>query len=164
MMTKCAIDRYSDTPGIWTEEHVEAWKPIVNAVHEKGGVFFCHIWHAGRASYVGKNLSIAIHKFLPCTHLVDLCVYGFCSFANQSRFKWVETTLTLFIDLIACYFVFDKEHCSMVLWIEIIEWVYGMQIINPMESLPFHHQIEKYLDRFSYPMARILQIFPLLEL
>ncbi|CAA6660227.1 unnamed protein product [Spirodela intermedia] len=27
---------YKDTPGIWTQEHVEAWKPIVEAVHEKG--------------------------------------------------------------------------------------------------------------------------------
>ncbi|KAL6184405.1 hypothetical protein ACLB2K_045806 [Fragaria x ananassa] len=25
-------------------------KPIVNAVHAKGGVFFCQIWHAGRVS------------------------------------------------------------------------------------------------------------------
>ncbi|KAL6180328.1 hypothetical protein ACLB2K_046992 [Fragaria x ananassa] len=28
---------YTDTPGIWTKEQVEAWKPIVNAVHAKGG-------------------------------------------------------------------------------------------------------------------------------
>ncbi|KAK2640533.1 hypothetical protein Ddye_028328 [Dipteronia dyeriana] len=37
-------------PGIWTKEQVEAWKPIVDAVHAKGGVFFCQIWHAGRVS------------------------------------------------------------------------------------------------------------------
>jgi len=41
----------TDTPGIWTKEHVEAWKPIVNAVHEKGGIFFCQIWHVGRVSH-----------------------------------------------------------------------------------------------------------------
>ncbi|XP_021284685.1 putative 12-oxophytodienoate reductase 11 [Herrania umbratica] len=41
---------YPNTPGIWTEEQVEAWKPIVHAVHEKGGIFFCQLWHAGRAS------------------------------------------------------------------------------------------------------------------
>ncbi|XP_073224594.1 putative 12-oxophytodienoate reductase 11 isoform X4 [Cicer arietinum] len=29
---------------------VEAWKPIVEAVHEKGGIFFCQLWHAGRVS------------------------------------------------------------------------------------------------------------------
>ncbi|KAH9562636.1 hypothetical protein CY35_05G082400 [Sphagnum magellanicum] len=42
---------YPHTPGIFTEEQVEAWKPIVKAVHDKGGVFFCQIWHAGRLSH-----------------------------------------------------------------------------------------------------------------
>ncbi|XP_077231670.1 12-oxophytodienoate reductase 2-like [Tasmannia lanceolata] len=41
---------YPETPGIWTKEQVEAWKPIVNAVHEKGGIFFCQILHVGRVS------------------------------------------------------------------------------------------------------------------
>ncbi|KAM7278555.1 hypothetical protein ACFE04_005689 [Oxalis oulophora] len=44
---------YQDTPGIWTKEQVEAWKPIVDAVHAKGGIFFCQIWHAGRVSNTG---------------------------------------------------------------------------------------------------------------
>ncbi|WCJ34931.1 12-oxophytodienoate reductase 1 [Euphorbia peplus] len=39
-----------ETSGIWTKEQVEAWKPIVDAVHAKGGIFFCQIWHVGRAS------------------------------------------------------------------------------------------------------------------
>ncbi|VAH12202.1 unnamed protein product [Triticum turgidum subsp. durum] len=41
---------YTDTPGIWTAEHVEAWKPIVTAVHAKGALFFCQLWHVGRVS------------------------------------------------------------------------------------------------------------------
>ncbi|KAK4438379.1 12-oxophytodienoate reductase 1 [Sesamum alatum] len=41
---------YPNTPGIWTKEHVEAWKPIVDAVHQKGGVFFLQMWHCGRVS------------------------------------------------------------------------------------------------------------------
>ncbi|XWS51091.1 hypothetical protein CRYUN_Cryun12cG0146400 [Craigia yunnanensis] len=41
---------YPETPGIWTKEQVEAWKPIVDAVHAKGGIFFCQIWHVGRVS------------------------------------------------------------------------------------------------------------------
>ncbi|KAK2425704.1 putative 12-oxophytodienoate reductase [Trifolium repens] len=41
---------YPDTPGIWTKQHVEAWKPIVDAVHAKGATFFCQIWHVGRVS------------------------------------------------------------------------------------------------------------------
>ena len=42
--------RYPQTPGIWTKEQVEAWKPIVDAVHAKGGIFFCQLWHVGRVS------------------------------------------------------------------------------------------------------------------
>uniref|UniRef100_A0ACD5XZH7 Uncharacterized protein n=1 Tax=Avena sativa TaxID=4498 RepID=A0ACD5XZH7_AVESA len=41
---------YHNTPGIWTPEHVEAWKPIVTAIHAKGAMIFCQIWHAGRVS------------------------------------------------------------------------------------------------------------------
>ncbi|ONK77347.1 uncharacterized protein A4U43_C02F5590 [Asparagus officinalis] len=44
---------YPHTPGIWTKEQVEAWKPIVDAVHDKGGIFFCQIWHTGRVSDYG---------------------------------------------------------------------------------------------------------------
>ncbi|XP_073122502.1 putative 12-oxophytodienoate reductase 11 [Henckelia pumila] len=41
---------YPNTPGIWTKEQTDTWKPIVEAVHAKGAVFFCQIWHAGRVS------------------------------------------------------------------------------------------------------------------
>ncbi|KAA8538750.1 hypothetical protein F0562_028355 [Nyssa sinensis] len=44
---------YPHTPGIWTKEQVEAWKPIVDTVHAKGGIFFCQIWHVGRVSNQG---------------------------------------------------------------------------------------------------------------
>ncbi|XP_062152953.1 12-oxophytodienoate reductase 1-like isoform X2 [Alnus glutinosa] len=42
--------RYPDAPGIWTKEQVEAWKPVVDAVHAKGGIFFCQLCHVGRVS------------------------------------------------------------------------------------------------------------------
>jgi 2,4-dienoyl-CoA reductase-like NADH-dependent reductase (Old Yellow Enzyme family) len=48
---------YPDTPGIWTKEQVEAWKPIVDAVHAKGSTFFCQIWHVGRVSNSGMYFS-----------------------------------------------------------------------------------------------------------
>ncbi|XP_074273610.1 12-oxophytodienoate reductase 3-like [Silene latifolia] len=38
-------------PGIYTDEQVEAWKKVVNAVHSKGAVIFCQLWHVGRASH-----------------------------------------------------------------------------------------------------------------
>ncbi|XP_003634577.1 putative 12-oxophytodienoate reductase 11 [Vitis vinifera] len=41
---------YAHTPGIWTKEQVEAWKPIVDAVHAKGSIFICQLWHVGRVS------------------------------------------------------------------------------------------------------------------
>ncbi|XP_058097661.1 putative 12-oxophytodienoate reductase 11 [Magnolia sinica] len=44
---------YPNTPGIWRKEQIQGWKPIVKAVHEKGGIFFCQIWHAGRVSNYG---------------------------------------------------------------------------------------------------------------
>ncbi|XP_073003644.1 putative 12-oxophytodienoate reductase 11 isoform X2 [Typha latifolia] len=51
---------YPDTPGIWTKEQVEAWRSIVDAVHEKGGIFFCQIWHVGRVSNYGFD-GVEIH-------------------------------------------------------------------------------------------------------
>ncbi|CAN1234564.1 12-oxophytodienoate reductase 3 [Linum perenne] len=38
-------------PGIYTEEQVEAWRKVVDAVHAKGGIIFCQLWHVGRASH-----------------------------------------------------------------------------------------------------------------
>ncbi|WP_425228600.1 alkene reductase [Sphingomonas sp.] len=35
-------------PGLWTEEQVEAWKPVTDAVHEAGGRIVAQLWHMGR--------------------------------------------------------------------------------------------------------------------
>lgn len=40
-----------DSPGLYTEEMVDDWKRIVDAVHAKGGVIFAQLWHTGRASH-----------------------------------------------------------------------------------------------------------------
>jgi 2,4-dienoyl-CoA reductase-like NADH-dependent reductase (Old Yellow Enzyme family) len=42
---------YPQVPGIWSQEQTEAWKPIVEAIHEKGGRVFAQIWHVGRVSH-----------------------------------------------------------------------------------------------------------------
>ena len=34
-------------PGIWNDAQVEAWKPVVKAVHDKGGRIVCQLWHMG---------------------------------------------------------------------------------------------------------------------
>jgi 2,4-dienoyl-CoA reductase-like NADH-dependent reductase (Old Yellow Enzyme family) len=41
---------YPNAPGIWSKQHVECWKPITKAVHEKGGVFYCQLWALGRVN------------------------------------------------------------------------------------------------------------------
>jgi hypothetical protein len=41
---------YPNTPGIWSDEQTEGWKPIVDAVHAKGGTIFLQLWHVGRIS------------------------------------------------------------------------------------------------------------------
>lgn len=42
---------FPHSPGIFNDEQVKAWKNVVDAVHEKGGIIFCQIWHVGRASH-----------------------------------------------------------------------------------------------------------------
>jgi len=41
---------YADTPGIWSDEQVEGWKLVTDAVHQEGGLIFCQLWHVGRIS------------------------------------------------------------------------------------------------------------------
>jgi N-ethylmaleimide reductase len=40
-----------NAPMISTEEHAASWKPIVDAVHEKGGKIFLQLWHLGRQAH-----------------------------------------------------------------------------------------------------------------
>ncbi|WP_126147033.1 alkene reductase [Synechococcus elongatus] len=42
---------YPLTPGIHSPEQVEGWKPIVQAVHDRGGCIFLQLWHVGRISH-----------------------------------------------------------------------------------------------------------------
>ncbi|KAI4380800.1 hypothetical protein MLD38_006948 [Melastoma candidum] len=42
---------YPRVPGIYTDEQVEGWKKVVDAVHSEGAIIFCQLWHAGRASH-----------------------------------------------------------------------------------------------------------------
>jgi N-ethylmaleimide reductase len=41
---------YAKTPGIYTEEQIEAWKLTTEEVHQKGGKIFLQLWHVGRVS------------------------------------------------------------------------------------------------------------------
>ncbi|MDN3596867.1 alkene reductase [Zunongwangia endophytica] len=39
------------TPGIFTNQQIEAWKKVTRAVHEKGGVIIAQLWHTGRVAH-----------------------------------------------------------------------------------------------------------------
>ncbi|WP_333663768.1 alkene reductase [Chishuiella changwenlii] len=39
------------TPGLFTQEHIDAWKKVTKAVHEKGGLIFAQLWHTGRVGH-----------------------------------------------------------------------------------------------------------------
>lgn len=53
---------YPNTPGIWSDEQVEGWKKITQAVHAKGGRILLQLWHVGRISdplYLNGELPVA---------------------------------------------------------------------------------------------------------
>lgn len=39
---------WPNAPGIWTDAHVEGWKPVAEAVHAAGGRIVLQLWHMGR--------------------------------------------------------------------------------------------------------------------
>jgi 2,4-dienoyl-CoA reductase-like NADH-dependent reductase (Old Yellow Enzyme family) len=53
---------YPDTPGIWSDEQVEEWKLVTDAVHAEGGTILLQLWHVGRVSdpvYLDGKLPVA---------------------------------------------------------------------------------------------------------
>ncbi|KAI0319171.1 FMN-linked oxidoreductase [Amylostereum chailletii] len=44
------VGGYPGVPGIWTEEHIAGWKPIVDAVHAKGSYIYLQLWAIGRTA------------------------------------------------------------------------------------------------------------------
>ncbi len=42
---------YSDVPGLYGTEQLDAWKKVTDAVHAKGGKIVVQLWHVGRVSH-----------------------------------------------------------------------------------------------------------------
>lgn len=42
---------YSDVPGLYSDDQVEGWAKVTDAVHAKGGKIVCQLWHVGRVSH-----------------------------------------------------------------------------------------------------------------
>ncbi|KAJ5760142.1 hypothetical protein N7520_007298 [Penicillium odoratum] len=41
---------YPGVPGIFTSSQITGWKKVTDAVHAKGGLILCQLWHVGRAT------------------------------------------------------------------------------------------------------------------
>ena len=48
-------------PGLWTQDQVEGWKPVVAAVHAAGGRIVAQLWHMGRVVHpdLGGGVPVA---------------------------------------------------------------------------------------------------------
>ncbi|KAL4866537.1 hypothetical protein BDV12DRAFT_132200 [Aspergillus spectabilis] len=44
---------YPGVPGIFTPSQITGWKKVADAVHAKGGIILCQLWHVGRATTAG---------------------------------------------------------------------------------------------------------------
>ncbi len=42
---------YAGTPGCYTDDQVEGWRKVTDAVHAKGGTMAVQLWHTGRVSH-----------------------------------------------------------------------------------------------------------------
>ncbi|CAM2197427.1 alkene reductase [Paraburkholderia sp. A1RI_3L] len=63
---------YADTPGIWSQEQVEGWKLVTEAVHAAGGKIFLQLWHVGRVSdpiFLNGELPVAPSAIAPQGHV-----------------------------------------------------------------------------------------------
>ncbi|KAK0441293.1 hypothetical protein EV421DRAFT_1891221 [Armillaria borealis] len=49
-------------PGIWNQEHIDAWRLITDRVHAKDCYIFCQLWAHGRAAYP-KVLAAEVPSF-----------------------------------------------------------------------------------------------------
>lgn len=39
------------TPGVYTNDQIEAWKKVTKSVHDHGGLIIAQLWHTGRAGH-----------------------------------------------------------------------------------------------------------------
>jgi N-ethylmaleimide reductase len=56
IVTECTMvsplsNGYMNCPGIYSQEQVEGWRGVTEAVREKGGRIFLQLWHSGRIAH-----------------------------------------------------------------------------------------------------------------
>ena len=63
---------YPDTPGIWTDQQVQGWQLVTDAVHNVGGLIVLQLWHVGRIShpsYLEGELPVSASAIAPEGHV-----------------------------------------------------------------------------------------------
>ena len=63
---------YAQVPGLWSQVQVEAWKPVVKAIHDHGGHIFAQLWHVGRISdpsFLNGQLPVAPSAIKPAGYV-----------------------------------------------------------------------------------------------
>jgi 2,4-dienoyl-CoA reductase-like NADH-dependent reductase (Old Yellow Enzyme family) len=61
---------YPNTPGLYNQTQVNAWKNVTQRVHDKGGKIFAQLWHTGRVSH-----SIYLNGEMPVS-ASDVPIFG----------------------------------------------------------------------------------------
>lgn len=75
---------------IYNQEHADGWKLVTDAVHEKGSVIFCQLWHMGRTTHS------AFHGLQPVS-ASDIKVEGEAAIGNGVKAPY-ETPRALATD------------------------------------------------------------------
>jgi len=90
---------YPCTPGVYNSVQIEAWKKIVDQVHQKGGLFFVQLWHAGMMSHpiyregktpIASSKIIPLNKKIPRTE--GSLEYGYAKEMDLDEIQQVKET------------------------------------------------------------------------
>ena len=93
---------YARMPGIFTDEQIEGWKKVTEAVHNKGGKIFLQIMHTGRVSHplnMAKGAEILAPSAIPLDGELYTDQEGLKSFpiAKVMTEKDIENTIAEYV-------------------------------------------------------------------
>lgn len=80
-----------NTPGIYTEEQIDAWKQVIEPVQARQTPMFIQLWHMGRASHEsfrrsvspGRTLGDSDQQYLQAWRRPDSSHFSIVSYASQ---------------------------------------------------------------------------------
>ncbi|MEF0938715.1 alkene reductase [Rhizobium sp. BR 362] len=87
---------YADVPGLYTQEALDGWKKVTDAVHANGGKIVVQMWHVGRISHTtlqpngGNPVSSTSRRANAKTYLVNSDGSG--AFADVSEPRALEAS------------------------------------------------------------------------